>query len=498
MWLGLSYATAGAFAVFCLTRLYQNRKRAVAGTAGGLALTGFLYAAGCFLLGCCGSPMLAVYLSLFGPQFLGVAGPLVFGLTLASVLVGLVCVMRRKDEGACGCEPDADQVGGVQACGCEGTHAEVPVTGTADVSRPEAMRSLVESVQRAAASEKCWDCGCAHELADAVDRAVPAESDSTDVREAVTELRKRLRPVQYDCRGCQQCFGAEGMNALSDLAGDASATDALEPRLGWPLLPGDYHVLQYHAPVAVCTLTDSVLCQTLAGAQPGGVALVGTLQTENLGIERMIMNIVANPNIRFLILCGADSRQKVGHLPGQSLVSLIQNGLDQEGRILGARGRRPRIRNLPRQAVEHFRRCIEVVDLIGVEDADEIKRQARVCAERNPGAAEPFDEILSPVERLEGATPERMTPDPQGYFVVFLDRQRGRLCLEHYENDGLLDSVIEGKHAAELYHTAIERSLVSRLDHAAYLGRELARAEHALRAGEVYVQDAATAGPTCS
>ena len=58
MWLGLSYATAGAFAVFCLTRLYQNRKRAVAGTAGGLALTGFLYAAGCFLLGCCGSPML--------------------------------------------------------------------------------------------------------------------------------------------------------------------------------------------------------------------------------------------------------------------------------------------------------------------------------------------------------------------------------------------------------------------------------------------------------
>ncbi|MEW6489827.1 MAG: DUF4346 domain-containing protein [Thermodesulfobacteriota bacterium] len=33
--------------------------------------------------------------------------------------------------------------------------------------------------------------------------------------------------------------------------------------------------------------------------------------------------------------------------------------------------------------------------------------------------------------------------------------------------------------------------LVSRLDHVAYLGRELARAEHALRSGARYVQDGA-------
>ena len=45
--------------------------------------------------------------------------------------------------------------------------------------------------------------------------------------------------------------------------------------------------------------------------------------------------------------------------------------------------------------------------------------------------------------------------------------------------------------AAELYHPAIERGLVSRLDHAAYLGRELSRAEHSLISGEPYIQDAA-------
>jgi tetrahydromethanopterin S-methyltransferase subunit A len=65
------------------------------------------------------------------------------------------------------------------------------------------------------------------------------------------------------------------------------------------------------------------------------------------------------------------------------------------------------------------------------------------------------------------------------------------LSLEHYRNDGLLDVVIEGSTAAELYTPAIDRYLISRLDHAAYLGRELARAEESLHSGEPYIQDAA-------
>jgi len=63
--------------------------------------------------------------------------------------------------------------------------------------------------------------------------------------------------------------------------------------------------------------------------------------------------------------------------------------------------------------------------------------------------------------------------------------------LEHYRNDGVLDMVIEGRAAAELYIPAIEKSLISRLDHAAYLGKELARAEQALLNGGSFVQDAA-------
>jgi tetrahydromethanopterin S-methyltransferase subunit A len=95
------------------------------------------------------------------------------------------------------------------------------------------------------------------------------------------------------------------------------------------------------------------------------------------------------------------------------------------------------------------------------------------------------------IEPVAGSVPAQMVSDPAGYFVIFPDRARRLMSLEHYSNNGVLTTVIEGRTAAELYMTAIDRGLTSRLDHAAYLGRELARAEQALASGQPYMQDAA-------
>ena len=46
------------------------------------------------------------------------------------------------------------------------------------------------------------------------------------------------------------------------------------------------------------------LAASLANRKPDGLAIVGTMHTENLGIERLIKNVLANPHIRFLLLCG--------------------------------------------------------------------------------------------------------------------------------------------------------------------------------------------------
>lgn len=55
----------------------------------------------------------------------------------------------------------------------------------------------------------------------------------------------------------------------------------------------------------------------------------------------------------------------------------------------------------------------------------------------------------------------------------------------------MLDRVFTAADPAALYTTVINEALISRLDHAAYLGRELARAEQSLQSGDSYVQDRA-------
>ena len=98
--LGFSYALAGAFTIYALLKFLQNRRSSIAGVVGGITLTGILYVGGCFLLGCCGSPMLAVYLSLFGSSFLGFTKPLVAVITTISVVIGYFWI-EKKSKSCC-------------------------------------------------------------------------------------------------------------------------------------------------------------------------------------------------------------------------------------------------------------------------------------------------------------------------------------------------------------------------------------------------------------
>lgn len=357
------------------------------------------------------------------------------------------------------------------------------------VQETDSRANAVEQLRAATAAKKCWGCGCFHGAIDAIERAIPEPERGADLNTTLADGRKTLTPVRYDCLGCEVCYPAIAMNAL-EVGGDSCPTDEGPARQGWPPLPGSYTVLRFGAPVSICTLNDEDLAREVAKAAGEAVSIVGTLHTENLGIERLLRNVLANPHIRFLVLCGADSRQAVGHLPGQALLALAASGVDADMRIIGAKGKRPRLQNISPEAVEHFRHTVEIVDRIGENRLEAILETVREAADRDPGPTRPFD-AEAWIAPVRGYIPERMVSDPAGYFVVYPDARRGMLSLEHYDNDGVLDAMIEGKTTAELYTAAIDRGLVSRLDHAAYLGRELAGAERALRTGEPYIQDRA-------
>ncbi len=357
-----------------------------------------------------------------------------------------------------------------------------------------AVAVIADELDKAIAAAKCHQCGCLQQTVDALS-TTPAGRDA-GLAAKLAEARATFKPKHYDCLGCPVCYPAVAANAFVEAFPEAGAnldlcpTEEPEQRAGWPPLPGDYHVLRYRSPVAVCTLNSEALAAQLNARAPEGLAVVGTMHTENLGIERIIKNTTGNPHIRFLVLCGEDTQQAIGHLPGQSLQSLFENGIDDRGRINGARGKRPVLRNVRPEEIESFRRQVQLVARIGEERGEIIADEIRRLSLRDPGpyaAALP----LRSVEMVEGKEPERLTLDKAGYLVVYPDPRRNRLTLEHYTNHGVLDCVIEGATPAALYATAIQRGLLTRLDHAAYLGRELARAEHSLRTGEAYVQDRA-------
>jgi hypothetical protein len=95
-WLGYSYALSLAFAAVALRRYLRNRSCGAGRFAvGGLTFTGLLSVAGCYLIGCCGSPMLIVWMNLFGAKFLPLAKPLMAGVTTASI-AGAWCWMIRS------------------------------------------------------------------------------------------------------------------------------------------------------------------------------------------------------------------------------------------------------------------------------------------------------------------------------------------------------------------------------------------------------------------
>lgn len=90
------------------------------------------------------------------------------------------------------------------------------------------------------------------------------------------------------------------------------------------------------------------------------------------------------------------------------------------------------------------------------------------------------------VPETEGLANYKFTQDPAGSFKINVIN--GQIMAVHYLK--MKPTIaIYGQTAKEIYDEIITRKLVSRIEHAAYLGQELQKAEDALKLGKNYVQD---------
>jgi tetrahydromethanopterin S-methyltransferase subunit A len=259
----------------------------------------------------------------------------------------------------------------------------------------------------------------------------------------------------------------------------------------WPVIAGSYEVGDPQGSVAVCTLTTEDLVAPLVRLP--GVAIAGKVYTANLGITRIVLNVTANPAIRFLLVCGKDS--PLFH-PGQSLVALAERGVDTDRRIVGAIGYEPVLSTLDPARIAQFRQQVEVIDWAGEENLQTIEEGIGALVARNPGrfaAGDSAADIHQVVEQFTlirpGGIREPLQYDPKGYFVITLDREQEQIINRHYLPDHTPAHEMRGRTAGSMLLGLLREGLVTQLSHAGYLGEELAKAEAAMRFDLRYDQD---------
>jgi tetrahydromethanopterin S-methyltransferase subunit A len=190
----------------------------------------------------------------------------------------------------------------------------------------------------------------------------------------------------------------------------------VDPHPDYPPEEGRYLRGNDYSPVAVAIVlncdADKIppdLEQLVRAGLEAGAALSGTVQTENIGFEKIICNIVANPNIRYLVLGGPESD---GHQTGQAMKALIDNGVDDRKRIIGVNAPHPVLFNLPLEFIDRFRNQLKLIDLQFEGDPEVISKVVWSCYQESPVIFQSYslhDPGAYPAEPLSGQITWRVT-----------------------------------------------------------------------------------------
>lgn len=254
----------------------------------------------------------------------------------------------------------------------------------------------------------------------------------------------------------------------------------------WPIKPGRYAVVAADAPIVVTTLASESLAADLAGLAPQGLCMVAAVESSR-DVKNLICNLAANLSIQCLVVAGKDNADKPF---GAALLALLSATPPGERTAAICQPIRSALEN----EISTLRERVKLVDLIGSEDVHKVlsrigplaadaKRPNTGIVVKGSGAEEGVERVMAG----KSASYE-LNPDKAGEFRIKIER--GVIVLQHYGQKDNLLRIVEGDSARDICLTLIRNGWVSKLDHAAYLGRQLTWAELALRDGTTFVQDA--------
>lgn len=123
--------------------------------------------------------------------------------------------------------------------------------------------------------------------------------------------------------------------------------------------------------IAICILSSLDLLEEIKNDNEimENILIVGRLLSENKGVDEIIKFTKKNTLLKHILVCGNDVK---GHLPGQTLISVKENGIDINKRVMKTLGAYPFL-TCSNQDVEYFRHQVTIIDRIGLKDINKIK-----------------------------------------------------------------------------------------------------------------------------
>ncbi len=151
--------------------------------------------------------------------------------------------------------------------------------------------------------------------------------------------------------------------------------------------------------VAICTLWTPLEIVDRQ-VSPDAYAIIGQLYSKDAGINTVVRYCLYNKKIRYIIVCGQD---RTGS--GQALVNLVEKGIDKMRNILGVQNAAID-EEIPFEAVERFRKNVEVIDKRGITDYSSLTTTIKQLPKKEScGEPESF-----PDAKIE--LPEKFPTDP--------------------------------------------------------------------------------------